>query len=182
MKMNNSITEKVVINNPIGNLYRKRHVLALVVDKDSNFVLGKKKDFYPDHVARMLGGGIKDHEDPKVAAKREIEEELLVNIPIESFKELCSVITQASTSEGDMEMQTWVYSVQLPDSADMKPSDDITGIQIFTQEQYEKLIKDIMDLSGEFVTEKFSFLWADWGKIYGPIHKYALDCFRNAGN
>jgi hypothetical protein len=182
MKMNNSITEKVVIKNPIGNLYRKRHVLVLVVDKDSNFILGKKKGFYPDHVARMLGGGINDNEDPKVAAKREIEEELLVNIPIESFKELCSVITQASTSEGDMEMQTWVYSVKLPDSADVKPSDDITGIQIYTQEQYEKLLKDISDLSGEFITEKFSFLWTDWGKIYGPIHKYALDRFRQSGN
>ncbi|MFA6158021.1 MAG: NUDIX hydrolase [Candidatus Paceibacterota bacterium] len=180
--MNNLITEKVVINNPIGNLYRKRHVLVLVIDKNSNFILGKKKDFYPDHVARMLGGGIKENEDPKIAAKREIEEELLASIPIESFRELCSVITSAATSEGDMEMQTWIYSVRLPDSADIKPSDDITGIQIFTQKQYESLIKDIMDLSGEFVTDKFSFLWADWGKIYGPIHKYALDSFRKMGN
>lgn len=180
--MNNPITEKVVINNPIGNLYRKRHVLVLVADKDSNFILGKKKDFYPDHVARMLGGGIKDDEDPKVAAKREIEEELLVDIPTDSFKELYSVITQAATSEGDMEMQTWVYSVRLPDSADIKPSDDITGIQVFTESQYENLVNDIMNLSGEFVTEKFSFLWADWGKIYGPIHKYALDRYREAVN
>lgn len=180
--MNNLITEKVVISNPIGNLYRKKHVLILVVDKGSNFILGKKKDFYPDHVARMLGGGIESAEDPKVAAKREIEEELLVNIPLESFKELCSVITHATTSEGEMEMQTWIYSVYLPESANIKPSDDITGIQIFTYGQYENLIKDMMDLSGEFVTDKYSFLWSDWGKIYGPIHKYAFDYFTKEGN
>lgn len=180
--MINLITERVTINNPIGNLYRKRHVLVLVVDKNSNFILGKKKGFYPDNVARMLGGGIKENEDPKDAAKREIAEELLVYTPIESFKELCSVITQASTTEGDMEMQTWVYSFHLPGSADIKPSDDITGVQIFTQDQYEKLVSNIMELSGEFVTEKFSFHWADWGKIYGPIHKYALDCFRETVN
>ena len=130
----------------------------------------------------MLGGGIKDNESPKVAAKREIEEELLVSIPIESFKELCSVITSATTSEGEMEMQTWVYYVRLPDSAQIKPSDDITGIQIFSQKQYENLIKDIMGLSGEFVTEKFSFFWADWAKIYGPIHKFALEYFRETKN
>lgn len=182
MKMNNPLIEKVVINNPIGNLYRKRHVLVLVINKDTNFILGKKKDFYPDHVARMLGGGIKDNEEPKAAAKREIEEELLVDIPNESFKELFSVITRATTSEGDMEMQTWVYSVRLPDLADIKPSDDITGIQVFTEGQYENLVNNIMNLSGEFVTEKFSFLWADWGKIYGPIHKYALDHYRKTAN
>ncbi|MDP3875098.1 MAG: NUDIX domain-containing protein [bacterium] len=178
--MNNLITEKVVINNPIGNLYRKRHVLVLIVDKDSNFILGKKRGFYPDHVARMLGGGIEEDEDSKIAAKREIMEEILVDIPIESFKELCSVITQAITSEGEMEMQTWIYSVQLPDFADIKPSDDITGIQMFNQKQYENLVKDMLALSGEFVTDKFSFLWSDWGKIYGPIHKYALEHFREA--
>ncbi|MFA6295131.1 MAG: NUDIX hydrolase [Candidatus Paceibacterota bacterium] len=180
--MNNLITEKVVISNPIGNLYRKRHVLVLVIDKDSNFILGKKKGFYPDHVARMLGGGIEENEDPKIAAKREIEEELLVNISVESFNELCSVVTQASTSEGYMEMQTWIYSVRLPNLVYVKPSDDITGIQVFTLEQYENLVKDIEDLSGEFVTDKFSFFWADWGKIYGPIHKYALELFREIRN
>jgi len=176
--MNNLITEKVIINNPIGNLYRKRHVLILVVDNDSNFILGKKKGFYPDHIARMLGGGIEENEDPKIAAKREIEEELLVDVSIDYFKELCSIITQASTNEGDMEMQTWVYTLKLPDSTVIKPSDDITGIQVFTQEQYDNLLKDMLSLTGEFVTDKFSFLWADWSKIYTPIHKYAIDCFR----
>ena len=77
-----------------------------------------------------------------------------------------------------MEMQTWVYSVQLPALVDIKPSDDITGTQIYTLEQYEKLIKDIINLSGEFVTDKFSFFWTDWGKIYGPIHRHAIDNYK----
>jgi hypothetical protein len=46
----------------------------------------------------------------------------------------------------------------------------------------KKLVKDIVNFSGEFVTEKFSFLWTDWGEIYGPIHKYALDHFKGIEN
>lgn len=175
--MNTQIIEKVKINNPIGNLYRKRHVLILVADENDNFILGKKKDFYPDHIARMLGGGINNEEDPVIAAKREIEEELDINLPIDAFIFLCSVITQASTNEGDMEMQTWVYFVKIEESNKIKPSDDISAIKIFNKDEYEKLILDISNLSGEFVTEKFSFQWSDWGKIYGPIHKYAFEAY-----
>jgi 8-oxo-dGTP pyrophosphatase MutT (NUDIX family) len=175
--MNNSIIENVVINNPIGNLYRKNHVLILVVDKEKNFVLGKKKDFYPEHIARMLGGGINDGEDPVFAAKREIEEELAVDIPVEEFKLLGNIVTNAATSEGSMAMQTWVCFVEVPDSVAMKPSDDISGVQVFTRKQYTDLIDAIDNLSGEFVTDKFSFSWSDWGKIYGPIHQYTLEWY-----
>lgn len=177
--MNNSIIENVAINNPIGNLYRKNHVLILVVDKEKNFVLGKKKDFYPEHIARMLGGGINEGEDPVLAAKRELEEELTVDIPIEGFKLLGNIITNAATSEGNMTMQTWVYFVQLPDSSAMKPSDDISGVQVFTPQQYVDLVRAINDLSGEFVTDKFSFAWSDWGKIYGPIHQYTVEWYKD---
>lgn len=180
--MNKSIIEKVVINNPIGNLYRKNHVLVLVVNRDKNFILGKKKDFYPEHVARMLGGGIKEGEDPAQSAKREIEEELTVVVPIDSYRLLGSVVTQASTSEGDMEMKTWIYSVELPDSSSIKPSDDISSVQVFTRDEYVDLIKSITDLSGEFITDKYSFLWSDWGKIYGPIHRYGLEWYEEASD
>ncbi len=173
--MNRSIIEKVIIKNPIGNLYRKNHVLVLVVYNDNNFILGKKKDFYPEHIARLLGGGIKEGEDPTQCAKREIEEELSVSIPIDSYNLLGSVVTKALTSEGDMEMKTWIYSVKLPDSSQIKPGDDISSVQVFTRDEYIALMKAITDLSGEFITDRFSFLWSDWGKIYGPLHQYALE-------
>jgi ADP-ribose pyrophosphatase YjhB (NUDIX family) len=177
--MNKSVIEKVVINNPIGNLYRKNHVLVLVVDKDKNFILGKKKDFYPENISRMLGGGINTGEDPVQSAKREIKEELTLDIPVNSFKLLGNVITQALTTEGNMEMQTWIYSVELPDIVGIKPSDDISGVQFFTYKQYVDLIQTMSSLSGEFITNKFSFLWSDWGKIYGPIHQYGLEWYTN---
>jgi 8-oxo-dGTP pyrophosphatase MutT (NUDIX family) len=172
--MSNSLVEEVVIGNPIGNLYRKNHVLVLVVDSEGNFILGKKKDFYPSHIARMLGGGIKDGEEPKDSARREIEEELGLALPAEQFNLLGDVTTKATTLEGDMQMHTWVYSAKVSDTENIKPSDDISGTQTFTLEQYLNLVEDMKNLSGEFATDKFSFLWSDWGKIYAPIHAEAL--------
>lgn len=171
------ITEKVTINNPIGNLYRRAHVLILVFNDKGSFILGKKKGFYPEHIARMLGGGLETGEEPLIAAQREIKEELGVETPLDSFLPLCTVSTQAKTSEGDMQMQTWIYLLQLFDSKEIKPGDDVSGIQTFTQEEYKNLVASMKNLSGDFVTERFSFSWADWGKIYAPIHEHAIEKF-----
>lgn len=53
--MDQTIIEKVSIGNPIGNLYRKSHVLILVQDEEGSFVLGKKKDFIPVISQECLG-------------------------------------------------------------------------------------------------------------------------------
>lgn len=176
--MDELITSMVEIGNPIGNLYRGRHVLVLVVDTNGDFILGKKKDFYPTHIARLLGGGIKDDEDPALAAKREIGEELKVVLPIESFASLCSVITKASTSQGLMEMQTWIFAVHLPNAAKIEPGDDISCVKMYSPEQYSMLIEAMEGLTGEFNADEFSFRWSDWGKIYAPLHRYALEYYR----
>ncbi len=168
-------TEKVTIRDPIGNLYRKNHVLILVVNEKGNFLLGKKKDFYPSHIARMLGGAMNEGETPVCAAQREIREELSLNLPVTSFKPLCTVTTQAETKEGYMEMRTQIFSINIPDFRELKPSDDVSDLQTFTSAEYKRLVKSMEDLVGEYVSEKFSFLWSDWGKIYAPIHRHALE-------
>ena len=170
----NQILEEITIKNPIGNLYRKKHVLVLVVDSDGNFILGKKNGFYPEGISRLLGGGIDDGEGPQDAAQREIKEELLVDLPVSNFKELCSVKTVAQTIEGQMEMETWIFSVRLDPSTKLTASDDVSSLEILNSSEFQNLVNNIKNLSGEFVTEKFSFLWSDWGKVYGPIHEYAI--------
>jgi|SRR6185312_14213750 len=179
MNTTNSIIQEVSIRNPIGNLYRKNHVLVLVVDEQGNFILGKKKDFYPEHIARMLGGGIKDGEGSAMSAQREIFEELGIDIPISSFKLLGNVTTKADTLEGYMEMLTWIYKINLPQFVVIKPSDDISGVQKYTPTEYSKLTQDMLNLIGEFKTDKYSFEWSDWGKIYGPIHVHALEWYKS---
>jgi 8-oxo-dGTP pyrophosphatase MutT (NUDIX family) len=175
INMSKEYFEKVVIDNPIGNLYRKNHVLILLVTDSGSFILGKKKNFYPDHIARMLGGGVDEGEDPLLAAQREIKEELQIEISTDEFWSLCTVTTQAQTSEGPMEMKTHIYAVTLDNADSAKPSDDISGIEIYTPQQYVILVDQMRDLTGEYVTDKYSFKWSDWGKVYAPIHRLALD-------
>ena len=45
---------EVIIGNPIG--IKRDRVLILIQLNDSNYVLGKKHGFYPDHIARTGGG------------------------------------------------------------------------------------------------------------------------------
>lgn len=167
--------ENVVIKNPIGNLYRRNHVLVLLARSDGGFVLCKKKNFYPDHIARMLGGAIGENEDPLLAAQREIKEELQADIPIDDFAPLCVVITHAKTTEGPMEMKTHIFAARIDSKIEVKPGDDISGIQIYSPKQYRELVEAMNELTGEYVTEAFSFQWSDWGKIYAPIHAFAMD-------
>jgi 8-oxo-dGTP pyrophosphatase MutT (NUDIX family) len=174
--MNKQFIEEVQINNPIGNLYRKSHVLILVEKEDGSFILGKKKGFYPDHIARMIGGGIDPDEDSRVAAQREITEELTIDLALESFKKLFEVITRAKTSEGDMEMITHVYHVVVSneDVKKITASDDLSDTSTYTKDEYLELINDMNKLDTDFVTDTFSFSWADWAKIYAPIHQYVI--------
>lgn len=166
--------EEITIQNPIGNLYRKKHVLIFIEDINGNLILGSKKDFYPANIDRMLGGGMEEGEEPITAAKREIEEETALNIPIDFYSLLGSVKTKAHTSEGSMEMETWICHLKFSESMNICPSDDISDIKVYTPDQYRTLIERMRNLSGEFKTEKFSFLWLDWGKIYAPIHQAAI--------
>lgn len=179
--MSKQFIEEIKIENPIGNLYRKNHVLILIEKEDGSFILGKKKDFYPDHIGRMIGGGINPEEGSQLAAKREVLEELGVDLALEDFNKLFEVVTKAETNEGYMEMTTHVYHVVIKDDEVQKiiAGDDLSHIFTYTKEEYLDLIDEMNKLDTDFVTEKFSFSWADWAKIYAPIHKYAIEEYKN---
>ena len=168
---------EVIIGNPIGNLYRRNHVLILIQLNDGNYVLGKKHGFYPDHIARFIGGGVKEGEDPVMAAKREIEEELKIDIDKDNLVHLARFTTNAKTSEGDMSMITNVFSLVIDKDLKLTASDDLTGLIELTSNEFQNLISDMYSLKGTLRTEKFSFDWQDWGKIYGPIHEFSMNEF-----
>jgi hypothetical protein len=74
-------------------------------------------------------------------------------------------------------MNTYIYSVVI-DPKNIQPSDDVNGISILNIDNFKELIARMFQLSGRYQTEKFSFNWEDWGKIYGYIHEKALECAR----
>lgn len=74
----NEITLDVQLKAPFGNLYRERHTLLLIVDRNGMIITGQKPGFYPDGITRLNGGGVDPEETFKQAAIREIREEMNV--------------------------------------------------------------------------------------------------------
>ena len=170
--------DEVVIDKPIGNLYRKNHVLILVKDNKGNFVLGQKNNFYADGISRMLGGGLKEDEDPILAAKREMSEETGVEFNQDEFFPIGQIITKANTVDGIMYMKVYLFGLILRKAENLVASDDISGIKKYSEEDLEAMIGKMYKLSGEFRTKDFYFFHGDWGRIYGSIHDLALKKFR----
>jgi 8-oxo-dGTP pyrophosphatase MutT (NUDIX family) len=170
-----TMEQHVKIGNPIGNLYRKNHTLILLKRNNGGFILGKKQGFYPDHIARFIGGGIKNDEAPVLAALREVQEETGITITEDKLVPLLAVETTADTNEGPMDMLTHIFAAEIPADAKVVASDDVTGTVEITLDELRKLIEDMNNLTGIYTTPDFSFEWADWGKIYGPIHQLSLE-------
>ena len=169
---------KVKINNAIGNLYRKNHSLILVKQADK-YILGQKKHFYPNDFARMLGGAINEGETPKAAAIREIKEEIGITITNPEF--IATLKTIANTAQGEMIMTTHIFFYEVPFNIKLEPSDDISGLKILTEQELQKLIFSMSQLTGTYHNEEglFNFDWQDYGKIYEPIHQIAFDYAKN---
>ncbi len=177
-----NLTHAVTIQSPIGNLYRKNHALILIEMTNGKYLLGKKEGYYPDHISRMIGGGIDEGEDPELAAAREVEEELGISVSQDRIIKLAKVVTDAETSEGFMSMTTHIFLLRtlLSEEMDVLPGDDITGVEPLTKNQFVNLIRDMYALQGVFHGtydgKPFQLLWEDWGAIYAPIHENALAC------
>jgi 8-oxo-dGTP pyrophosphatase MutT (NUDIX family) len=154
---------------------RDRHVLILVQDSSGRFILGGKK-LYPPGIYRMVGGGIEVGEEPLVAATREFAEELGPQLPPTDFKPLLTVIAQlkvASTGE-ELTFTTCLYHVQLAEGQQLQPSSDLDDVMPFTKEELEALIQRYAELPTT-TDPQLGFAWADYGRLYGPVHQLALD-------
>lgn len=70
-----------LVAEPFGNLkFRDRTVLVLCRDREGNFLLGAKPTYFPEGIVRMLGGGVDDDETVADAAKREVREEMGIEL------------------------------------------------------------------------------------------------------
>lgn len=163
----------IKIQSAFGNLYRKKLALIAARDLEGNILIGSKPNFFPEGISRMLGGGVKDDEDERLGALRELEEELGVTATVEDLKPLLQVNVHAEDQEGKIfENSTYIYFFQLKDN-NYKAGDDVKSIIKLSIDElselgdkYEALAEDNWY---EGVEGKHS--WGDYGKVYGPIHK-----------
>lgn len=174
--------DNVDIKKPLGNFYRKNHVLILIKNNKNEYLMGGKEGYYPPDMARMLGGGLDDSEGEKVAAVRELSEELGVFPEPKNVFFLSRVITKANIQKKVMYMNVFIFGAFLLDTKNAKPGDDVTSILFYKEQKLVTLIKNMFLLKGAFSHGDFSYEYSDWGRVYGFIHEIALNKFKEYEN
>jgi 8-oxo-dGTP pyrophosphatase MutT (NUDIX family) len=157
-------------------MLRKRHVLILLRDQNSQYILGRK-NIYPPGITRMVGGGVEEHEPFFAAAARELYEELKYSAPRKSLIELARVnalITDADQKK--YQFNTAIYFVQL-DKRPISPGDDLDDIARLSDPEFLSLIQKYKQLSKE-IDSRFGFAWYDYGQLYSQIHQIAWQSLR----
>ena len=166
---------------PFANLrYRKETVLILCQDEFGRFLLGAKPYLYPEGIARMLGGGVDENEDIKIAAQREIKEELNYSVKLDEIKPLCDVITRAESPTEKYEMTSHVFYINV-DSKKVSPGDDVKNILYLNEKEYIEMANKLLTLSPDLIYngQEGRYSWADFGKVYGFIQIKSLEEFKS---
>ena len=165
------------IKSPFGNLHRERTVLIVIKNSQGKYLLGAKEGHYPDGISRLMGGGVDNGEDILSAAIRELKEELNVTIPLEQLEPYADVLVEAIDEKG-VKYSTCISIVKLTVPIDQySAGDDVTNVVELTKEEVLDLIKRYQELSPDFWFENDQkrFNWADYGKVYAPVHKIAIE-------
>jgi len=158
---------------------RDRHALILVRNSKGNFILGSKHH-YPEGIARMVGGGLQEYEDPQEGAARELQEETGLQVTAQDLVPLITIAADISDpQERQWHFLTFIFFY---DSGDKKltPSDDLDGIVELSKNDYKKLVNRFKNLSRDMHPE-MKFRWSDYGVLYGTFHAIALEELEKLG-
>ncbi len=156
-----------------GNLYRKQCTLVAVENEAGKILIGAKPYFFPPTIARMLGGGVDEGEAVEKAVVRELSEELGVTLQESDFTHLFTLDTHATDDEGNkFHNQTFVYHANIGNQK-YQAGDDVKSIIQLTIDELHLLGQQYEELPDTlwYRGPEGEFCWADYGKMYGPIHR-----------
>jgi 8-oxo-dGTP pyrophosphatase MutT (NUDIX family) len=170
-------TLTISVKKAFGNLYRNQCVLIAVENNEGKILIGAKPYMFPPTIARLLGGGVDESEDIKLAAVRELEEELGVKTSPEALTELALFAVDARDEDGHtFHNDTYVYHVNIRDQK-FRPGDDVEHIVILTPDELYDLGTTYLKLPERlwYNGPEGTYSWADYAKMYGPIHQIVAD-------
>ena len=153
---------------------RGQHALILLRNSRGEFLLGGK-DIYPENIYRMVGGGMEDEEEPYTAAQRELLEETGLKVGIDQLYHLATIYAEIfeESKQKKTHFATHVFYFNVGEYT-LVPSDDINVLKALTESGLEDLIKRYLELPKAVDPDK-GFAWYDYGQLYSPIHRIALD-------
>lgn len=161
---------------PFGNLFRGRTVLVAVQTDDGSILLGAKDHFYPPTIVRLLGGGVDKNETFQQAAVREIKEELGVDMlaPLTPLAHFTVCATDADGKLYTHETATFLAHIG---SVAYRAGDDVSHVVAMSLPELEALADRYAKLHPTLwrVADEGDYAWADYGKMYGPIHKITAE-------
>lgn len=166
---------------PFGNLFRGRTVLVAVQTDDGKILLGAKEHFYPPTIVRLLGGGVDDGETFERAAKRELQEELGVVAPALTPLTLFNI--RATAEDGKVYTHQTATFLARIGGAEYRAGDDVSHIVPMTLSGLDILADRYNSLHPTLwrVVDEGNYAWADYGKMYGPIHKIVAQHIKQLG-
>lgn len=165
---------------PIKALRQERDgVFVLVRNSQNQWVLGRKK-VYPDGVSRLVGGKMEDGENPIESAQRELLEETGGQVDEDRLVPLvhAEVFGQHEGTQVSISVFVFYASVNAPLQADS----DVDELVYLTDIEVREFLHKLGDLSSEdIIKDDAPTSWADWGRVWAPIHSAAFERVKELG-
>lgn len=167
----------IQIEKPFSNLTLSDHVLLILQASDGKLLVSRK-DSYPPHIWRLIGGKPNKKETLEETARRELHEETKLNIEPKRIHYSAAIRGEATDANGEeYALTTHLFWVKLTKNEHPQASDDIDEIQLVTPEEFQTIIENYRQLSPNswiYKNGHKKFTWYDYGQYYAEIHQIAL--------
>ena len=179
-----NIDLNIKVRKPFGNLFRKKSALIVVETDQEEFLVGTKPQQYPPTVTRLLGGGVDEGEPENIAAVRELQEELGVQLDETQIRGLFVVNVRAEDDEQNIYThEVHVFYANIG-SMSFHPGDDVKAIVKLSLDGLRELGAIYESLSDAlwYNGSEGQYSWNDYGKLYGPVHKLSSEAVKELKN
>jgi 8-oxo-dGTP pyrophosphatase MutT (NUDIX family) len=151
----------------------------LLKDGMNRWVLSRKRH-YVDGLWRMVGGGIEVGEDPLQAMRRELHEELGVEIDEGKLIPLVHVEVNAEADGKEYTFSEFVFYAAV--SQPLHIADELEQLGRFSDAELNQVIGHFDRLPDTPINaDNRDGTWLDYGKIWGPIHRAAFERVKELG-
>lgn len=156
----------------LGDATREEEVVMLLKNDDKYLLI--RKEFYPEGIYRLPGGGIDDGETPEEALHREVMEEF--NREVSSLEYLGKYTYKLSDSETTIVFTSHCFLVEVPKEVDLKEDEEHAGYKWIGLDEFPKYIKLIKTIPPH---EEGLKDWSAWGKFRALAFEFVESALRN---
>jgi 8-oxo-dGTP pyrophosphatase MutT (NUDIX family) len=127
----------------------------------------------------MLGGAIDANENPQQAARRELLEE--ASIDVEPDKLVPLIHAEAFFEKGGEKLSFSAFVFYCQSAQKITPSSDIEDVTTMSEHELLQFVQRMTSLPETPIAADDPATWADYGKVWGPIHGAALERVKELG-